>query len=141
MLLRGKVVFIVEDNSQNRIVYQIMMVRNGARVEFDRWGRDTIDRMKTLDQIDIILMDLMLPSGDSGFVIFETIRKNRRFDAIPIVAVSAADPSTALPRTQQMGFSGFIGKPINDDLFPGQLARILAGEKVWYAGDHYDISG
>ena len=141
MLLRGKIVFIVEDNSQNRIVYQIMMVRNGARVEFDRWGRDTIARMKTLDKIDIILMDLMLPSGDSGFVIFETIRKDSRFNAIPIVAVSAADPSTALPRTQQMGFSGFIGKPINDDLFPGQLARIIAGEKVWYGGDHYEISG
>ena len=141
MLLYGKLIFIVEDNSQNRVIYQIMMVRNGARVEFDRWGRGTLSRMRSLSKIDVIIMDLMLPNGDSGYAIFEEIRQDPGFDDVPVVAVSAADPSTALPRTQQMGFSGFIGKPINDDLFPSQICRIIQGEKIWYADDHYVTSG
>jgi hypothetical protein len=31
----------------------------------------------------------------------------------------------------QMGFHSFLGKPLDSDLFPDQLARILRGERVW----------
>jgi two-component system cell cycle response regulator DivK len=31
-----------------------------------------------------------------------------------------------------MGFDGFLGKPINADLFPDQLKRLLDGQAVWY---------
>lgn len=141
MSLQGKYIFIVEDNMNNRVIYQILMARNAARVEFDRWGRDTIQRMKGFKKFDIIILDLMLPSGESGFDIHDKIRANSQFDDIPIVAVSAADPSTAIPKAQQLGFSGFISKPINDDLFPDQLARIIAGEKVWATGDGFENVG
>lgn len=141
MLLGNKHIFIVEDNTQNRVIYQIVMVRNGAHVEFDRWGRDTLNTMKRLRKIDLIILDLMLPSGESGYDIFEQIRAVPEYNDVPIIAVSAADPSTAIPKAQAMGFSGFIAKPINDDLFPDQIARIIAGEAVWYAGDRFESAG
>jgi two-component system cell cycle response regulator DivK len=31
------------------------------------------------------------------------------------------------------GFDGFIGKPLDSERFPNQLARILSGEHVWEA--------
>ena len=35
------------------------------------------------------------------------------------------------------GFSGFIAKPINDDVFPQQLADLMEGKEIWYAGERY----
>lgn len=137
LLLAEKRIFIVEDNAQNRVIYQIMLTRHGARVEFDRWGRDTLMKMKALEQFDLIILDLMLPNGDSGYDIFKSIRAISEFDNIPIVAVSAAEPSIAMAKTQALGFSGFIAKPINDDLFPRQLRKLIDGEKVWYSGENY----
>jgi CheY-like chemotaxis protein len=135
--LQGKRIFIVEDNSQNRVVYQMVLLAENAIFEFDRWGKDALWRLQAFGQVDLIILDLMLHSGVSGYDIFEEIRAMPEFDGVPIVAVSAADPAVAIPRTQQMGFAGFIAKPIDDDLFPQQLIAILAGETVWSGGERH----
>ncbi len=137
MLLNNKRIFIIEDNIQNRVVFTMTLKLHGAWIEFDRWGQHTCSRLKTLDQVDLIVLDLMLPGGVSGYDIFDEIRSLPEYNRVPIVAVSAAEPSIALAKTRQKGFSGFIAKPIDDDLFPRQLARIMAGEEIWYAGERY----
>jgi CheY-like chemotaxis protein len=106
-------------------------------LEFDRYGRDTLSVLKQQVKVDLIILDMMLPKGDSGFDIFDNIRTEPEFAKTPIVAVSASDVSEAMPRARKMGFSGYIAKPINQLLFPAQLARIIAGEEVWYAADKY----
>jgi CheY-like chemotaxis protein len=136
-LLQGKQIFIVEDNFQNRIVFQMALVRHGAVVEFERWGSETIYRLKNLShvsQIDLVLLDLMLAEGVNGYDVFDEIRAEPKFTAVPIVAVSAMDPGAALPRVRAKGFAGFIAKPIDVHLFPKQLAAIIDGEHVWHKG-------
>lgn len=134
MPLSNKRILIIEDNSQNRVIYQMMLLKAHARVTFDRWGRDTPGLMQRLAPYDLIILDLMLPMNQTGYDTFEEIRAVDEFASIPIVAVSAADPSTAIPKARSMGFNGFIAKPINDEIFIEQLARIIAGEKIWDTG-------
>lgn len=134
MLLKEKHLFIIEDNLENRIILRIALTRQGASVEFERWGRDLRSHLDTIKDIDAILLDLMFPNGISGYDIINEIRNIPSLAAVPIVAVSASDPSTAIPRCRAKGFAGFIAKPIDDELFPSQIADIIAGKNVWYAG-------
>jgi len=134
MLLKDKHIFVIEDNLENRIIMRIVLNRCGAQVDFDRWGREVPDHLANMNPIHIILLDLMFPNGITGYTIFEQIRQQRRLAGVPVVAVSAADPFTAIPLCRAKGFAGFIAKPIDDDLFPTQIAAILAGENIWYAG-------
>lgn len=134
MVLRDKHLFIVEDNALNRVVFQMALRVHGATLEFEIWGRDAIRRLQAARNVDLIILDLMLHAGVSGYNIFEEIRRLPEYDNIPIVAVSAAEPSVAIPKTQQMGFAGFISKPIDDDTFAEQIARIMAGERIWHVG-------
>ncbi len=133
MLLEGKRVFIVEDNAGNNAVMQMLLESQGAKVNFERWGTGAVERLQAFAPVDIILMDLMLPRGITGYDVFDQIRQLPEFDAIPIVAVSAADASTAIPKTQAKGFSGYIAKPIDYDLFPRQILQLLNHEPVWYS--------
>jgi two-component system cell cycle response regulator DivK len=135
--LTGKRIFVVEDNARNRVIYQVMLMRYGAHITFDNWGRETLERLRQHRTIDVIILDLGLGNGPSGYDVFAEIRHHPEYDEIPIVAVSAADPSIALPKTRDMGFSGFIAKPIEDDIFPEQIARVINGEKIWYAGTYF----
>jgi len=135
MLLQDRRIFIIEDNTQNRIVFQMVFINQGAAVEFERRGSDAIARLQSIHQVDLIILDLMLANGISGFDIFDQIRVLPKFAEVPIVAVSAMDPAVALPKARAMGFNGFIAKPIVNRLFPEQLAAIIGGEKVWYAGE------
>ncbi len=135
MLLKDKRVFIAEDNMQNRIIFQVMLQKHGATVHFERRGDLTIIQLKRMEQVDIILLDLMLADGISGFDMFDKIRALPEYQAVPIVAVSAIDPGAGIAKTKEKGFSGFIAKPIDDVLFPRQIAAAIAGEQVWHAGE------
>lgn len=132
--LLGKRIFVVEDNLENRIITRLMLGRSGAMLEFDMWGRDTVHKLLSFTPVDLILLDLMLPRGASGYNIYKDIRNHPSLKAVPIVAVSAADPSTALAICRQQGFQGFIAKPLDDDLFPSQLTQVLNGQEVWFTG-------
>ena len=131
MHLKGKRIFIVEDDPRNRIVYHMTLIKEGALVEFERRGKDALRRMEDMSHIDLVIMDLMLADGVSGFDVFDEIRATDRFQDVPIVAVSAADTSTTLPLAMEKGFDGYIAKPINVDTFGERIARLIAREKVF----------
>jgi CheY-like chemotaxis protein len=132
MLLRNKRIFLVEDQVENRIIIQILLEQQGARVAIDRWGLETLKRLQAFAPVDIILLDLMFPNFVTGYHLFDQIHAMPDFMDTPIVAVSAADPTEAIAKTKEKGFAGFIAKPINDELFPQQIAKIINHEPIWY---------
>ena len=134
MLLKNRRIFIVEDDLANRAIVQFMLEKQGARTSIERWGTDTIRRVRAFMPVDLILLDLMFPDGVSGFDIFVELRREQDLQPIPIVAVSAMDPSAAIPKTQNLGFDGFISKPVDYDHFVPQIVSVLEGEAVWCTG-------
>src|SRR5687768_4055245 len=99
MLLKDKRIFYVEDDLKNRAIIQMILERAGAKVGFERWGReDTVIRLREFAPIDLILLDLMFPRDVSGYDIFDAIRACGEFQDVPIIAVSASDPSIEIPR-------------------------------------------
>src|SRR5215510_12056625 len=106
MPLQGKRIFIVEDNMGNNAVMQLLLEWKGAKVVSERWGTDVVERLQNFGQVDIILLDLMLPNGMTGYEIFDQIRAVPEYDSVPIVAVSAADASSAIPKARAKGFNG-----------------------------------
>jgi CheY-like chemotaxis protein len=106
----------------------------GALLDFDRWGREALSRLKRSPKWDLVILDLMLGGGVSGFDLFQQMRALPDHAHIPIIAVSASEAAVALPRARAMGFSGYISKPIQEEIFAGQIARIIAGEAIWHDG-------
>lgn len=133
--LMNKRIFIVEDNIQNRVVFQVALVRYGASVDFERMGRDTIYRLRGKNELDLIILDLMLAEGLSGFDLVDQIRALPNCASIPILAVSAMDPAVAIPQAREIGLAGFIAKPIDNYVFPKQVLAIINGEQVWHTGE------
>ena len=134
MLLKNKRVFIVEDDAGNLSIASVYLRQQGAIVSYERWGRDTPQMILKHLPIDVILMDLMFPNNISGFDVFDKIRQVSDLAHIPIVAVSAADPDSAMPKALAKGFSGFISKPISPRIAK-HIANVIDGKKVWAAED------
>jgi CheY-like chemotaxis protein len=134
MILENKNIYIVEDNPDNVFVLLMILRKHGARVQVDWWARGEVSRLSKALPLDLIILDLMLPGGRSGFDILSEIRTLPALDNIPVIAVSAADPSITIPKAMAKGFSGFIAKPVDDVLFPIQIAKVIDAEQVWYTG-------
>jgi CheY-like chemotaxis protein len=136
-MLDGKHIFVVDDDFRNRLIYKVLLPQCSATYEVEGWGPDVLDHLERCERVDLIIMDLMLPYGISGYDLCSRIRALPQYDGIPIVAISASDPDTAIPRAKEMGFSGYIAKPVDQSLFPTQLVQILDGEGVWHPGNRF----
>lgn len=136
-VLKEKRIFIVEDTAGNLAIMKTLLEGMGAKIAFDRWAGETIEKLKAFAPVDLILLDLMFPDNVTGYDVFDDIRQHADLAHIPIVAVSASEPSMAISKTRAKGFCGFIGKPISYDRFPGQIAEILSGAAVWDRGTIY----
>lgn len=134
MLLDNKRIFVIEDDSSNLAIIRTILLRQGASVPFDVWGKGTIEIIRNSMPIDVILLDLALPRGVSGYDVFDQIRATPELSEIPVVIVTAADPSTEMVKARSKGVNGFISKPIKYGTFAQSVASVLDGEAVWDDG-------
>jgi CheY-like chemotaxis protein len=130
-LLENKRIFVVEDNATNLAIISSILRRNGATVFYDRWGHKTVQKMLKIGNFDIILLDLMFPTGITGYDVYDVIQATPELVDIPVAIVSAADPTSEMPKVRSKGMQGFISKPIDHRSFPTMIATILEGTPVW----------
>lgn len=128
-------VLIVEDNVRNyALLARLLSFMGVKQTEWKRSGWHVLEHAQdTMPRIDLILLDIHLPEED-GYEVLDRLRKDERFRDTRVVAITADVSKTNLSRAQTVGFDGFLAKPINVDLFPDQIQRILQGESVWDLG-------
>ena len=129
--LAGKRICVIDDKADNIFILLMLLKQLGASGVVVWWSQDQVRKIVRELPLDAILLDLMLPGARSGYAVIQELRSVPGLENIPIVAVSAADAATALPKARELGFDGFISKPIDSDAFPEQLQSILNGDPVW----------
>ena len=128
-------VLIVEDNVRNYALLARLLAFMGVKqTEWKRSGWHVLEFARdSMPKIDLILLDIHLPEED-GYQVFDRLREDPHFRETRVVAVTADVSNTNLSRAKAAGFDGFLAKPINVDLFPDHVQRILEGESVWDLG-------
>lgn len=111
-----------------------MLETKGATVKVDGWGIDTIDQLLHFAPFHLVLLDLMLPDEASGYDLYHKIREHSELDDVPIALVTASDPDVEMNRARDLGFDGFISKPLDFGAFPKRIRKLLDGHEVWYEG-------
>ena len=128
-------VLIVEDNVRNyALLARLLSFMGIKQTEWRRSGWQILEfAQDTMPSVDLILLDIHLPEED-GYRVLERLHDDDRFQKTRVVAVTADISSANLSRARAAGFDGFLAKPLNVDLFPDQIRRILDGEAVWDLG-------
>ena len=134
MIFQGKRVFIIEDNLSNLAVFATMLRKEGAIMIQDPWNYGIASRLIQNLPVDLILLDLMLRNGRSGYDVFDELQQHPQLKDIPVVVISALDGEVEIPKAKEKGFAGFIGKPVRAYSLARQLEPILRGETVWLPG-------
>jgi signal transduction histidine kinase/CheY-like chemotaxis protein len=116
-MLAGKQVLLVDDDMRNIYALTNMLENNKMRVIPASNGRDALEKLAKYKDVDIILMDIMMPEMD-GFEAMQQIRKIDRYKSTPILALTAKAMVGDKEKCIQCGASDYISKPVNmENLF------------------------
>jgi two-component system cell cycle response regulator DivK len=122
---------VVEDDAGGMAIIGVMMRYLGIKAYINTTGDDVVTMAHAMQPPpDIIFLDLNLPRT-TGYEILKLIRADSKMKSVTVVAVTAQDADTEIPKCKAAGFDAYIGKPISRMRFPRQLRRILKGEAVW----------
>ncbi|MBL9099628.1 MAG: response regulator, partial [Myxococcales bacterium] len=122
----GKRVLVVDDDVRNIFAITSMLERHNMTVLFAENGRRGVEMLRDNPDVDIVLMDVMMPEMD-GYETTREIRKDPRFAELPIVALTAKAMKGDREKCLEAGASDYITKPVE----PEQLLSLL---RVWLYG-------
>ncbi len=100
-----------------------MLTGVGYRVTAAVDGRDAL--AKTGHELfDLVILDLNMPHVD-GVGVLECLKKDPRYESVPVVALTAHAMEGDRDRFLAIGFSEYITKPVNLSLLRREVARLL----------------
>jgi CheY-like chemotaxis protein len=122
-VLAGKKALVVDDDVRNIFALTSLLERHHMRVVSADNGQDAIDLAAQDPNLDIVLMDIMMPELD-GYETTRSIRKDPRHRLLPIIALTAKAMKGDREKCLEAGASDYIAKPVNTE-------QLLSLMRVW----------
>ncbi|KQS91447.1 response regulator [Chryseobacterium sp. Leaf394] len=122
-VLNGKKILITDDDARNIFSLSKALEKYQVEVVVAMDGKQAMEQMAVNADIDVVLMDMMMPEMD-GYETIREIRKNQKYSKLPIIAVTAKSMVGDRQKCIDAGASDYISKPVDLD----QLLSLL---RVW----------
>jgi signal transduction histidine kinase/HPt (histidine-containing phosphotransfer) domain-containing protein/ActR/RegA family two-component response regulator len=124
----GERILLVEDIPINRTIAVALLQKVGLSIEIASNGQEALDRLEK-ENFQLVLMDIQMPVMD-GLTATRRIRADSRWQALPIIAMTAHATSEDQEQTRQAGMNEHLTKPIQPALLYATLARWLPPANV-----------
>jgi signal transduction histidine kinase/DNA-binding response OmpR family regulator/HAMP domain-containing protein len=118
--LIDKRVLVVDDDIRNIFAMTSILEPFQMHVLAAETGREAIDLLQQTTDVDVVLMDIMMPDMD-GYDTIRAIRKLSKFRALPIIALTAKAMKGDREKCIEAGASDYIAKPVDTQQLLGLL--------------------
>jgi len=123
-ILAGKKVLVVDDDVRNLFAITTVFERYNIDVITAESGKDAINLMNESNDIEMVLMDIMMPEMD-GYETMQKIRREHKNNTLPIIAVTAKAMKGDRQKCIEAGASDYITKPLKMD-------QLLSMMRIWF---------
>jgi HAMP domain-containing protein/CheY-like chemotaxis protein/signal transduction histidine kinase len=118
-----KKILIVDDDVRNVFALTSVLESHGMEVMYAENGEDGICLLQRHPEIDLLLMDIMMPGMD-GYETMRAIRSEEGFKQLPIISLTAKAMKGDREKSIASGASDYITKPVDTD-------QLLSLMRVW----------
>jgi CheY-like chemotaxis protein len=123
VIFRDKKILIVDDDMRNVFALSKLLEEKGVVTFKAENGRKALDLLESNADIDLVLMDMMMPVMD-GYETIKQIRSQERLRNIPLIALTAKAMAQDRVRCIQAGASDYLSKPVD-------MMRLFSMMRVW----------
>lgn len=122
-VLKNKTVLITDDDMRNIFALSSALQLYDMNILIANNGRQAIQRLEEHEEIDVVLMDIMMPEMD-GYEAMTAIRKEKKYAKMPIIALTAKAMKNDREKCIEAGANDYISKPVDMD-------KLLSILRVW----------
>jgi CheY-like chemotaxis protein len=122
-IMKDKKVLIVDDDMRNVFALSSLLEERGLKVEVGRNGKEGIKKLEETPDINLILMDIMMPEMD-GYQAMREIRKQNKYKRMPMIALTAKAMQGDRDKCIEAGANDYLTKPVDTD-------KLLSLLRVW----------
>jgi CheY-like chemotaxis protein len=121
--LAGKSLLLVDDDMRNVFALTHILEDKGIKVLVAKNGREALSRLAERVDVDLVLMDIMMPVMD-GYEAIQEIRKQAKYQKLPIIALTAKAMKGDRAKCIEVGASDYLAKPVDS-------SKLLSMLRVW----------
>jgi len=121
--LKGKKILVVDDDMRNVFALTSALESYDLNVEIAENGQEALDKLETVADIDLVLMDIMMPVMD-GYEAIRNIRHQTKFAKLPVIALTAKAMKDDKEKCIAAGANDYITKPVDID-------RLVSLMQMW----------
>ncbi|MDM8527561.1 response regulator, partial [Anaerolineales bacterium HSG24] len=121
--LTSKLVLVVDDDTRNAFALSKLLIGKGLKVKLAKDGQHALKVLEKTPEIDIVLMDIMMPIMD-GYETIKQIRAQSKFHNLPIIALTAKAMKGDREKCLAVGANDYLSKPTDEN-------RLLSMLRVW----------
>lgn len=122
-VLEGKHLLLADDDMRNIFALGTVLELHRMKVDTANNGLEALDILKHNPDIDLVLMDIMMPEMD-GYEAIKKIREMKKFAKLPIIAITAKAMQDDRQRVLDAGANDYIAKPVDAN-------KLLSLIRVW----------
>ena len=122
--LAGRKVLVVDDDIRNVFAMTSALEMHGMTVLHADSGREAVETLKREGNVDLVLMDVMMPGLD-GLDTIRMVRTLEGYAGVPIIAVTAKAMQGDREKCLDAGASAYLAKPVNVDVLLATLAKAV----------------
>ena len=116
----SKHILVVDDSKTIRNLVAFVLKAEGFRVSTAEDGLDAMEKLYSLDQVDLIVSDVNMPRMD-GFTFIKNIRAQDAYKDIPIIVLSTEGQEKDIQTGMALGANLYMVKPAQ----PEKMVRII----------------
>ena len=122
-IFENKKILICDDDMRNVFVLSKILEEKKVQILVGKNGREGIEKLQANPDTNLVLMDIMMPEID-GYTAMREIRKDARFQQLPIIALTAKAMKGDREKCIEAGASDYLSKPV-------QTEKLLTLLSVW----------
>jgi CheY-like chemotaxis protein len=121
--LRGKKILVADDDERNLFALTSALENYNMLVEVASDGLEAIDKLQEHNDIDLVLMDMMMPKMDC-YDATKYIRRQNKWAKLPVIALTAKAMMDDREKCISAGANDYITKPVN-------MERLISLMQLW----------
>jgi len=122
----GRKILLAEDDVRNVFAMTSVFEPKGAKLVIARNGREALEALDREPDIDLVLMDIMMPEIDGLEAMRQIRARGGKYTRLPIIALTAKAMRDDQERCLAAGANDYIAKPLDVDM-------LLSLSRVWMA--------